>query len=283
VSHLHPPVSGAPDPDEPGAEPDDRPDPPEALAAQAEGAPSPRGRPRSTWARWLRVGLGVLLVGGFVAAYALLPLAAWLTRVAQFLRDLGIFGVLLYFGVYTLASLVCFPAAVLTLSAGFAWGALGGLAAAIPAAALAALTAFTIGRVAFRGRLRHALMARPRLAAVERAINAKGARLVFLMRFSPILPFPVLNYVLGMTRIPAPAFVLATATGMLPISFMYTWTGALLVELGGLDGEPQEVGPVKLAMGGLGLLATVFITLWVGRAARAALREVEDETGPQPF
>ncbi len=225
-----------------------------------------------------------MVAAGVLAAYTLLPLQAWLIEVARVLRGLGGVGVALYFGVYTVASLFVFPAALLTLSAGVAWGPLGGLAAAIPAAAIAALTAFSIGRLAFRGRLRASLLARPKVAAVERAINAKGARLVFLMRFSPILPFPILNYVLGMTRIPAVSFVAATATGMLPISFMYTWTGALLGELGGVgDGPPKEVGALNVLMTALGIAATVFVTWWVGRAARAALAEVEAEAKDASF
>jgi uncharacterized membrane protein YdjX (TVP38/TMEM64 family) len=228
---------------------------------------------------WWRVAGALLLAGGLLAAYTLLPLREWLTEAAGVLRGLGALGVLIYIAVYTVASLFVFPAAILTFSAGVAWGAFGGLAAAIPAACCAALTAFTIGRLAFRGRLRASLLARPRVAAVERAINAKGARLVFLMRFSPVLPFPVLNYVLGMTRIPASSFAFATVTGMLPISLMYTWSGALVGQLGGLDGQaPQEVGAAQVAMVVFGALATVFITWWVGRAARAALREVEAET-----
>jgi uncharacterized membrane protein YdjX (TVP38/TMEM64 family) len=254
------------------------------LTSPVESAPEPSAEPvLAGRPPWVRIALAGLVVIGVLLAYALLPLTEWLTGFARILRDLGGGGIALYFAMYTVVSLFLFPAAVLTLTAGFAWGAVGGLAVAIPAATIASCTAFLIGRFAFRGRIRHLLLKKPKLAAVERAINAKGPRLVFLMRFSPILPFPVLNYILGMTHLPFPGFALATALGMLPISFMYTYIGEIGAQLGGLDGDAAEVGPIRWVMLIVGIVATAGITFWVGKAARAALREVEAETRPQTF
>ncbi len=247
----------------------------------AESMPSTEalaGRPP-----YLRLALMGLFVIGMLLAYALLPLTEWLSDVARVLRDFGPFGILLYVGAYTAGSLFLFPAAVLSLTAGFAWGIAGGFVIAIVAATAAACSAFLVGRYVFRGRLRRVLMEKPKLSAVERAINGKGARLVFLLRFSPVLPFPILNYVLGMTRIPFPGFAGATAVGLMPITLMYAYLGSIGAQLGGLDGGAADVGPMKIIVAVVGVLVTIGITVWVGKAARQALREVETETAPQPF
>lgn len=156
-------------------------------------------------------------------------------------------------------------------------GALGGFAIAVPAATLAATCAFLVSRFFFSGRFRSWLLHRPRLHAVERAVNEKGAPLVFLLRLSPMLPFPVLNYIFGLTLIPYRAFALATFIGMMPITFMWTYVGSLGAELGGLDGDtPGELGAAKIGFGVVGGLVTLAVSIWVGRAARKALREAAE-------
>lgn len=230
--------------------------------------------PVRPWFRWALLGL---LVVGLALAYTLLPLKEWLTEIARALRGLGPIAFALYVATYVVASLLILPAVLLSIGAGFAWGALGGFAIAVPAATLAATCAFLVSRFFFSGRFRSWLLHRPRLHAVERAVNEKGAPLVFLLRLSPMLPFPVLNYIFGLTLIPYRAFALATFIGMMPITFMWTYVGSLGAELGGLDGDtPGKLGAAKIGFGVVGGLVTLAVSIWVGRAARKALREAAE-------
>lgn len=239
-----------------------------------EHTPSAPSEPVKPWIRWALLGT---LVVGLALAYTLLPLTEWLTDIARALRGLGPIALALYVVTYMLASLLFLPAALLSIGAGFAWGALGGFAVAVPSATIAASTAFLISRFFFSGRFRSWLLHQPRLHAVERAVNEKGAPLVFLLRLSPMLPFPLLNYVFGLTLIPYRHFALATFIGMMPVTFMWTYLGSLGAELGGLDGDtPGEVGTAKIAFGVVGGLVTLAVSVWVGRAARRALREAAE-------
>jgi len=258
---------------------------PLSSSSTAKAAPTITGTPGGLTPRrpWFRIALAVAIVVGMLMAYTMLPLADWLGEVAHYLRGLGGWGVALYLAAYTAVSLFFFPAAILTITAGFAWGTFAGFAIAVPASTLASASAFILGRFVFSGRVRRMLLKRPKLAAIENAINSKGPRLVFLLRFSPVLPFPILNYILGMTRIPLLGFVAATFVGIMPISLMYTYIGDIGATLGGLNAGGEEVGSLKIILGVVGGLATIAISIWVGRAARAALREVEKETRPQVF
>ena len=95
-----------------------------------------------------------------------------------------------------------------------------------------------------------------------------------LLRLSPIAPFPVLNYALGLTALPAGDFLVASV-GMLPGSFMYAYCGriaGLALALAGKAVVPREASYYGLLLGGFA--ATIAATLVVTRAARRALRDV---------
>ncbi len=226
---------------------------------------------------WVRYTLMAAFVVALVLAYTLLPLDVWMKAVALELRDLGWVGVPVYGVAFVLWCLFGLPAALFSIAAGVTWGVLWGTLIAVPAATITATTAFLVGRYLFRGKFRDWLMHKPRLTAIDRAVTNRGPVLVLLLRFSPVFPFPILNYVLGLTHIPTGSFFLATLIGMVPITFMWTYVGSVGAELAGLDGAvPGEVGTAKIILGVVGGVATVFVTLWVGRAARRALREAAE-------
>lgn len=222
-----------------------------------------------------------LVVVGLILAYTLLPLKTWLGDAGAAVRGLGALGVVLYMVSYVLLTMLFFPAAIMALLAGFAWGAIDGFAVAIPSATLAAVTGFATSRYLFHGRFRAWVMHRPRAAAIDEAVNRRGPWLVLLLRFSPVAPFPLLNYALGLARIPLWQFALATFFGMMPISFLYTYT-ADAARMLGTDIGMSTTQKVFVAFG---IVVTIAVTLWVGRTARRALREAEAAKaaeGPAP-
>jgi uncharacterized membrane protein YdjX (TVP38/TMEM64 family) len=219
------------------------------------------------WIRWVVFGL---LVVGIALAYILLPLKDWLIAIADELQKLGPIAILAYVATYIVASLLLLPAALLSIGAGVTWGAVGGAAIAVPSTTLAASAAFIIARYFFSGRFRAWLLNKPRLSAVEQAVNDKGAALVFLLRLSPMLPFPILNYIFGLTRVPFQRFAVATFFGMIPVTSMWAYVGAI----GGKLGRGNEsVGTAEIIAGVVGGLITLGVTVWVGKAARKAMRE----------
>ncbi|MCC6623834.1 MAG: TVP38/TMEM64 family protein [Deltaproteobacteria bacterium] len=216
---------------------------------------------------WLLLSVVVIAI---VCAYVFLPIREWLSAIAGELRALGVLGIVLFIVTYTASTLVLFPAAVLSLGAGFAWGVGGGFAVAVPAATIAATTGFLIARYLFHGKFRAWLMRRPRLAAIDDAVNQKGAFLVFLLRFSPVFPVPLLNYAIGLSHIRLRGFVLATFFGLMPINFLYAYTGSVGEQL---SNPNSDLGGLQLAFLIGGLVVTVAVTWWVTLAARKALRD----------
>jgi uncharacterized membrane protein YdjX (TVP38/TMEM64 family) len=114
----------------------------------------------------------------------------------------------------------------------------------------------------------------PRFAAIDRAVSAEGARIVFLLRLSPFAPFNFLNYALGLTTIPVRDFIVASV-GMLPGTLMYAYAGEVAGEALAVAGRVETPrGGAYYAMLAAGLAATIAATAVVTRAARRALRDV---------
>jgi uncharacterized membrane protein YdjX (TVP38/TMEM64 family) len=130
-----------------------------------------------------------------------------------------------------------------------------------------------------RGAVERKLEGNPRFAAIDRAIARQGRRIVLLLRLSPIFPFNLLNYALGLTQVRFVDYVIAMV-GILPGTVLYVYTGKLAGDVAALaGGAAPPRGPGYYAVLGLGLLATVAVTAIITRTARRALRGINDGDG----
>ena len=186
-------------------------------------------------------------------------------------KGAGLAGAALYALVYVLGTLLFFPGGLLTLGAGFLFGLLGGMAVVVPGSVLGALLAFLLGRTVLRGPTERLLRRHPRFAAVDTAVADEAFRVVLLLRLSPLVPFNLLNYGLGVTRVPTGTYLLASVVGMFPGALLYVYLGTLLssaAEL--LSGRRPEAGGAEKLLFAVGLLATLAVVFLVARAARRA-------------
>ena len=94
---------------------------------------------------------------------------------------------------------------------------------------------------------------------------------MFLLRLSPVIPFNVLNYALGLTQVRVVDYVVASV-GMIPGTLLYVYTGNLAsVVAGASSGATPPRGPAFYAVLGLGLAATAAVTVLVTKLAKRAL------------
>jgi uncharacterized membrane protein YdjX (TVP38/TMEM64 family) len=170
------------------------------------------------------------------------------------------------------ATVLLMPASVLTLGAGFAWGPVYGSLLVVVASNLGALAAFLLGRTALREQVARRIAGQPRFAAVDAAVAERGFRVVLLLRLSPLFPFNLLNYALGLTRVRPRDYVLASFLGMLPGTVLYVYLGSLVTSVAQLSrGERPAAGTSGHVLFWGGLAATVLVTVYVTRLARRAL------------
>jgi uncharacterized membrane protein YdjX (TVP38/TMEM64 family) len=228
-------------------------------------------------ARRLPVGRIVAGVAGVVALIALGRVAGrYLPAAARWVDGLGPWGPVAFVLLYAAAVVAFVPAAPLTLAGGAIFGLARGVAFVFVAATVGSALAFLVARYVARGVVERWL-AGNRFAAIDRAVAAEGRKVVFLLRLSPVFPFTLLNYVLGLTRVGFGDYMLG-ALGMIPGTVLYVYYGALagnVIALAG--GAPVEKGAGYWTVLAIGLVATVAVTTVVTRIARRALREATGE------
>ncbi len=217
----------------------------------------------------LAVLAAVVIAGRWVGGY-LPQFAAWVA-------SLGAWGPFVFIVGYAVATVAFAPGFLLTLAAGALFGLARGTAYVFVAAVVGSAAAFLVSRYVARAAVERRLAASPRFAAIDRAIGAQGRRIVFLLRLSPVFPFNVINYALGLTRVTFADYLLASP-GMLPGTLLYVYYGKLAGDVVALaGGAAPSRGPGYYAVLILGLVATVAVTAYVTRIARRALREATGE------
>jgi uncharacterized membrane protein YdjX (TVP38/TMEM64 family) len=216
--------------------------------------------------------LAALAVGAVSVAAALLPASQWAVALVERVQRAGAAGVALFGAIYLIAPLLLVPASVLTLGAGFLYGPIWGTLLVSPLSVAAAAIAFLLGRTLARRVVERRVAEDARFSAIDRAVGESGFRIVLLLRLSPVIPFNLLNYVLGLTRVGFGAYLVASLVGMLPGSFLYVYLGAAAGRVARLS-EPT-VGPLGRAAFWVGIVATVIAVAVLTRIARRALGQV---------
>src|SRR5690606_5946868 len=112
----------------------------------------------------------------------------------------GVIGWVVFAIAYAALTFLLMPGALLMLAAGLAFG-LAGIIPVIGGAVLGCTFGFVAGRYFARDRLERLLARRPRLAALDAAVNQAGWRIVLMLRLSGVIPFNIQNWAIGATRI----------------------------------------------------------------------------------
>jgi len=217
-----------------------------------------------------KVALGVAAV----AALILLGRAAggYIQPFAEWVEGMGIFGPALFILGYAAAVVAFVPASLLTFGAGAIFGLAAGTLYVFIAATLGSCLAFLVSRYAARAAIERKIEGNEKFAAIDAAIAAEGRKIVFLLRLSPVFPFNLLNYALGLTRVSFLDFALASF-GMIPGTLLYVYSGKIAGDVASLaGGGAVERGAGYWAVLTLGMAATVAVTVIVTRTARRALR-----------
>jgi uncharacterized membrane protein YdjX (TVP38/TMEM64 family) len=222
----------------------------------------------------------ILAAAAAIAALVMLGRAAapWMQTFVAWVDGLGSLGPIVFVGGYIAACVAFVPGAILTLAAGAVFGLGRGVAYVFAGAVLGSTAAFLVSRHLARGAVEKRVARDPRFAAIDRAIAREGFKIVLLLRLSPVFPFNLLNYALGLTRVTLRDYVLASI-GMIPGTVLYVYYGTALGSLAQIAaGAPAPGGAGRTVLLVVGLVATIAVTILVTRIARAALARATDGT-----
>lgn len=158
---------------------------------------------------------------------------------------------ILFYIVQTAFSL---PGAVIfTLAGGFLFGSVMGTVFVNIAATTGATLAFLAARYVLRDWVEKKFG--NRLSSFQEGFADNAFSYLMTLRLIPLFPFFLVNMVSGLTRVGVGTYVLATAIGIIPGSFVFAYAGR---QLGTINSLKEIASPnVLLAFTMLGLLALV--------------------------
>ena len=184
-----------------------------ALDETVESVPAPR------WAKGR--AFVSLMAAGAIAFYAVRGKDA--AEIEELFAPLGPWQAPLFVVAYAAGTVLLVPGSLLTLAGGALFGPWLGTAVNLSGATLGASGAFLLARYLGADWVRKRLGGG--IAKLIAGVEADGWRFVAFARLTPIFPFSLLNYALGLTRISARGYMGATAIFMLPGCFAYTYVG----------------------------------------------------------
>ena len=174
-----------------------------------------------------------------------------------------------FFALYVVVTGLSLPgAAILTLVAGAIFGLLVGTIIVSFASSIGATLAFLVSRYVLRDSVQGKFGAR--LVDINKGIEKDGAFYLFTLRLVPLIPFFVINLVMGLTRMKTGVFYLASQIGMLAGTIVYVNAGTQLARIESLRGilSPGLLGSFVL-LGLFPLIAKKIVDVIQGRKVYA--------------
>lgn len=202
---------------------------------------------------WLLVLVGLLLAvgGGLLKAGLDRDLVV---HHLSMLEGVGIFVFILGHVVMTVLGL---PGTILAIAGGAAFGLVWGTVWSVVGATLGAIAAFWLARHLLRGWVMGRFGHHPALKHLNQMVHQHGITCVLTLRFAPISPFSVLNFLLGLTALPLRPYVIGTFIGIIPGTLAYTWLG-----VAGYDAfTGKGFGALAIALSALAVLSALPIAV----------------------
>jgi uncharacterized membrane protein YdjX (TVP38/TMEM64 family)/rhodanese-related sulfurtransferase len=174
-------------------------------------------------------------------------------------RDLGPWAPLAHVVLFAIGTVLFVPGAIFGLAGGALFGPLWGTLLNLAGATLGATASFLIARYLAADWVRR--QAGGRLERLIAGVEAEGWRFVAFVRLVPLFPFNLLNYALGLTRIPLTHYILASLVCMAPGTLAYTWLGYAGREALAGNEKAIQYGLIALAL----LAAVAFLPRLIRR------------------
>jgi uncharacterized membrane protein YdjX (TVP38/TMEM64 family) len=217
-----------------------------ALGRAAAGVRDPR----------FRAGLLVVVVGVLLALVVRTGLPT-----PQRAREVAAGSPVLAVVAIALLAVALFPRAGVAVLAGAVFGPVAATGYVLTGTLVGAAVAFGVGRVLGRDFLDRLTVRRGgRLARVDGWLGRRSFVAVVLARVLPVVPFGLLSYGFGATRVPLATFLAGTAVGILPSTFLYAVVGSA---------ASDPTSPLFLAATGLTAVLAVGGAVIVGHLHRS--------------
>lgn len=227
----------------------------------------------------LRVLAGIIIVMAIAVIGRHFDVAALLRSTLAWVASLGPLAPIFFILLYVLSAVLLIPGSILTISAGVLFGLGYGIAYVLVGATLGATCAFLTGRYLARDWVARKLQNNPRFAEIDRAVAREGWKIVGLARLSPVFPFNLSNYALGLTSVSLRDYFFASMFGMIPGIIVYVYIGTLAGDIAKIGEGTAKPIAGQWAIEVVGFIATIALAFYIARLARKALQQKSAEQG----
>jgi uncharacterized membrane protein YdjX (TVP38/TMEM64 family) len=172
-----------------------------------------------------------------------------------------------------IGTLLLLPLSLMTMLAGFLFGLAQGFIVIFTASLVASTIAFWIGRTFARPWIERRIQRKATFQAIDRAIQRKGFLVVLLTRLVMVLPYPPLNYSLGLTNVSVRDFVLGTNIGSVPSLFLFVYLGTTVSNIAAIINGDVSLKETELLVALTALLVVIGLVLLIVRVAGKILKE----------
>lgn len=147
------------------------------------------------------------------------------TFLTQTLENWGHWAICLYLLIYTIATAIGVPGTVLTIAGGAVFGLVWGTLWSVIGATCGAIAAFWIARYLLHHWVERRFRHHKALQRFNAAVTRTPVKFVLAVRFAPISPFNIVNFLFGLTPIHWTSYAIGTFFGIIPGTLAYTWIG----------------------------------------------------------
>jgi uncharacterized membrane protein YdjX (TVP38/TMEM64 family) len=196
-----------------------------------------------------RIAIGGAVVGAAFLAMIVSGSVPSADEVRDFGESLGVLALIAFVPLFVLANfLITWP--ILAGAAGLLFGTVVGTPLAIAGVTAAALSQMWLARRLSAGQ--HGNLLPKRTKAIEDFLTRNGALAVMETRILPVLPYGLVNYSAGLTRLRFRDMTLGTVVGAAPKVFAYTALGGSIGDLT----SPEAIAAITLIilLGVIGLV-----------------------------
>ncbi|HQT40007.1 MAG TPA: VTT domain-containing protein [Acidocella sp.] len=210
----------------------------------------------------------IVILSIIISVFLPHSLTSRITSTTQALRNLGPLGWLIFIAAEAVVALVgILPASLLGIAAGAAYGITIGFITSALGILLGAIIAFSLSRSLARPFIASFVGRRAKLATLDHLLANDSWRLVALLRVSPVMPFSLTSYVLGLSGITLRAYIIGT-TASLPALLGYVAIGKLGST--SLSSESHIHTTLLILSAAATLALTIHLSRLLSRALRAA-------------
>ena len=167
------------------------------------------------------------------------------------------FGVVIFISLYIIFGIIALPASFHKYLAGVIYGFGPGIIIAWIGSMIGAIAPFFLGKKWMNPYARKTLENYPSLKGLEDEMTKRGVKVVALTRASLVIPYGVLNYAYGATKLKFKDFIIGNFAMIIP-SIMYAWWGSQTIVTS--DGiETAAKTPFDFFIVGLSVIITIVL------------------------